>query len=381
MASSSGFYAKGTSDEFLKQKGFDDKWTVKEERKKDVWETVLRGPKKKQLTTAEKKAKAAKISEEILKGAPAVRADMDGAMISKLLAKDTKKEDGQEKKEKKEKKEPKSAPQPKAAPAPPKKTRTVPLSARELSGKLTVISAQFEGAPDVMLLHAAQVFEEAYLAPAGGLDYDWSKDTELGTLPSDWLAAPANFLPQDTRDVAVEWLAKMPPSELLTFFDFLVGSALPGGGLNGRGGDKPYVGLKALLQLMLQRVPGPGKSSWHEQGLRLGKAVLAAEGRVATVASYAVQWMLVQLSVANPLQALSSWCTHLLPLVTHDRAKGGKVALQCVKVLEFLLSQAEAKPKIDGPIPVPTERLVQILGILHPEAEEGGKEGGRCELH
>ena len=57
----STFYASGSADAFLADRGFDDKWVQKEERKKDGWEEVKTN-KKKQLSGAEKRAKAAKIS-------------------------------------------------------------------------------------------------------------------------------------------------------------------------------------------------------------------------------------------------------------------------------------------------------------------------------
>ena len=57
----STFYASGSADAFLADRGFDDKWVQKEERKKDVWEEVKTN-RKKQLSGAEKRAKAAKIS-------------------------------------------------------------------------------------------------------------------------------------------------------------------------------------------------------------------------------------------------------------------------------------------------------------------------------
>ena len=57
----STYYASGSADSFLADRGFDDKWVHKEERKKDIWEEVKTN-KKKQLSGAEKRARAAKIS-------------------------------------------------------------------------------------------------------------------------------------------------------------------------------------------------------------------------------------------------------------------------------------------------------------------------------
>jgi len=73
----STYHATGSADAFLADRGFDDKWVHKEERKKDIWEDVKTN-KKKQMSGAEKRARAAKISEQTLKNADAVRVDIDG---------------------------------------------------------------------------------------------------------------------------------------------------------------------------------------------------------------------------------------------------------------------------------------------------------------
>jgi len=68
-------------------------------------------------------------------------------------------------------------------------------------------------------------------------------------------------------------------------FEFLVEHGLSGGGKLGRGGDKEYLGIKALLQIMLQRVKGgSGGGSWHDAGLALGAYVATAERRLAPAA-------------------------------------------------------------------------------------------------
>ena len=54
----------------------------------------------------------------------------------------------------------------------------------------------------------------------------------------------------------MEWLDGLAPADLKELFEFLVENAMPGGGKLARGGDKDYLGLKALLQIMLQRVKG-----------------------------------------------------------------------------------------------------------------------------
>jgi hypothetical protein len=62
----------------------------------------------------------------------------------------------------------------------------------------------------------------------------------------------------------VEWLDGLAPADLTELFGFLVENAMPGGGKLARGGDKDYLGLKALLQIMLQRVKGkPAVSAFY----------------------------------------------------------------------------------------------------------------------
>eukprot|EP00285_Hemiselmis_virescens_P002438 CAMPEP_0173410286 /NCGR_PEP_ID=MMETSP1356-20130122/74306_1 /TAXON_ID=77927 ORGANISM="Hemiselmis virescens, Strain PCC157" /NCGR_SAMPLE_ID=MMETSP1356 /ASSEMBLY_ACC=CAM_ASM_000847 /LENGTH=89 /DNA_ID=CAMNT_0014371895 /DNA_START=57 /DNA_END=322 /DNA_ORIENTATION=+ len=81
----SSYYAKGSAQDFLKDKGFDAKWGVTEApRKTTGWEEVLsKGAKgnKKQLSGAEKRARAQKVSENVLKNADAVRVDLDGGKL------------------------------------------------------------------------------------------------------------------------------------------------------------------------------------------------------------------------------------------------------------------------------------------------------------
>lgn len=82
----STYYASGSADSFLADRGFDDKWVHKEARKKDIWEEVKTN-KKKTMSGSEKRARAARISEQALKNADAVRVDVDGQQLNRLLEK------------------------------------------------------------------------------------------------------------------------------------------------------------------------------------------------------------------------------------------------------------------------------------------------------
>ena len=54
-----------------------------------------------------------------------------------------------------------------------------------------------------------------------------------------------------------EWVCR---GELGRFGSFLIEQGLPGGGAGGKGGDRPYCGLRALLQMLLQSVKGASLS-------------------------------------------------------------------------------------------------------------------------
>ena len=67
-----------------REKGFDSKW-VAVESKKETWQEVkTTGSKKKTLSSAEKKAKSQKISEQILKNADAVHVSINFEPVQQL---------------------------------------------------------------------------------------------------------------------------------------------------------------------------------------------------------------------------------------------------------------------------------------------------------
>jgi hypothetical protein len=103
----------------------------------------------------------------------------------------------------------------------------------------------------------------------------------------------------------------------------------PGGGLAGRGGDKTYAGLRALIQLILQRV---GKSNWHQGGAVLSRHFLRSEGRIAGSSVPALLWMIAQLGQRDSEGALRCWFSTMIPVVEHERAGGGKLAAQAVRL-------------------------------------------------
>ena len=257
----STYYASGSADAFLAERGFDDKWVHKEERKKDIWEEVKTG-KKKQLSGAEKRARAAKISEQVLKNADSVRVDVDGQEMNRLLEKQARKEGmgekGQEPKQpsakpKKEKPAP-AAPQPKKE-APVPFVTSVPLTARRVRSELSTFMAKYENTY-AQVIALSEMLHEAF-EPLR-IDLIWEQHVDVLAAPSSWLDKPASLLPEETISAIVEWLEGIPQKHLAELCEFLVEHGMPGGGKMGRGGDKEYLGLKALLQIMLQRVRGAG---------------------------------------------------------------------------------------------------------------------------
>jgi hypothetical protein len=259
--SMSTYYASGSADAFLAERGFDDKWVHKEERKKDIWEEVKTG-KKKQLSGAEKRARAAKISEQVLKNADSVRVDVDGQEMNRLLEKQARKEGmgekGQEPKQpsakpKKEKPAPAAPPPKKEAPVP--FVTSVPLTARRVRTELSTFMAKYENTY-AQVIALSEMLHEAF-EPLR-IDLIWEQHVDVLAAPSSWLDKPASLLPEDTISAIVEWLEGIPQKHLAELCEFLVEHGMPGGGKMGRGGDKEYLGLKALLQIMLQRVRGAG---------------------------------------------------------------------------------------------------------------------------
>ena len=72
-------------------------------------------------------------------------------------------------------------------------------------------------------------------------------------------------------------------------FQFLVEHGMPGGSkLQGRKPAEDFLGLKALLQVMLQRVTGAGVGSWHKDGLALGQHVAVAEVNICTARAHSL---------------------------------------------------------------------------------------------
>ena len=240
------------------KKGFDDKWVYKEERPKDVWEEV-KTTKKKQLSGAEKRARAAKISEQVLKNADAVRVDVDGKEMNKLLEKQARKEGMGERGQ-----EPKAAggekPKKAAVPAPaPKKEKPVPfvtrvpLDAREVRKQLSAIVALHETSY-AQVIALSELMHETF--GRHRIDLNWEEHVDVSATPKSWLSRPASLLPEGTVECIVEWLDHIPKATLTELFEFLVEHGMPGGGKFGRGGEQPYLGVKALLQILLQRVKG-----------------------------------------------------------------------------------------------------------------------------
>jgi hypothetical protein len=175
----------------------------------------------------------------------------------------------------------------------------------------------------------------------------------------------------EVQNATVDWLCSMPDSELAAFLDFLVETALPGGGIAGRGGDKPYLGLKVLLQLLLQRCAKT--RAFHDDGRRVARNVLRAEGRLSANATPAVLWLLAQLARAAPMSALRSWFNDVLPVVQSERANGGKLAVQCVATLKYIFDQLPSPVKGDGRAPpVTLERLVTLMEQFFPAPAEPG---------
>ena len=320
---------------FLADRGFDDKWVHKEERKKDIWEEV-KSDKKKQMSGAEKRARAAKISAQTLKNADAVRVDVDGQVLNKLLEKQARKEGmgerGQEPKPAPSAKPKKAAAAAAPASAPHKEKEapfvtSVPLTARRVRSELASYMAQHENTY-ARVIALSELVHQAF--EPYRIDLKWDEHVGLSSTPKSWLKRPCTLIASDTIDAIVEWLneiaqkdlAEVLPLPCLVFacawhllglacreclpaafvfvlafafgladkdgcgcallpqlFEFLVEHAMPGGGKHGRGGEQPYLGLKALLQVMLQRVRGAGAGSWHDAGARLGAHVAMAEVR------------------------------------------------------------------------------------------------------
>lgn len=69
--------------------------------------------------------------------------------------------------------------------------------------------------------------------------------------------------------------------------------------------------------------------------------------------------------------ALRCWFTSVLPVVEQERASGGKLALQCVSVLEHLLARRQIGRDDGGPSPVTLEKLIRLMELFHPMPEAG----------
>uniref|UniRef100_A0A7S0HE82 Uncharacterized protein n=1 Tax=Hanusia phi TaxID=3032 RepID=A0A7S0HE82_9CRYP len=375
----STFYAQGSSDDFLRDRGFDKKWTTIEEPK-ETWQDVTKGPKKK-LSQAEKAEKARKASEKVLKQADAIRYDVNGGELLKML----------EKRDKKSERSQTGVPDNKTATATssksakqrstqlssqknsstcdePKVVKSVPLKVQKVKSELDNIVACHPDKPDIQLLKLAEMFEEAF--GQCKLDFSWNQKLAISQPPSAWEEEPASFVTVGVTELVSRWILEFDAPSLTQFFTFLVETAMPGGGLNGKGGDKPYVGLKALLQVVLQNCSGDGSTvSYHENGLRLGRFVLQAEGRVAAQAVPSLLWMCCQLSKNNVVAALNCWFVHLLPVVEFERCNGGKLAKQTAELLKYLLARLRAAPA-DASAVVDADMLLRIVKLIHPEASQ-----------
>ena len=205
---------------FLSDRGFDDKWVHKEERKKDIWEEVKTG-KKKQMSGAEKRARAAAISQQALKNADAVRVDIDGQALNKLLEKQARKEGmgerGQEPKPAKTGEKPaKKAAAPAPAPAQKKEkvvpfVTSVPLAAKHVRSELSSIMAKHENTYAQMIA-LGELVHEAF--EPHRIDLVWDEHVGLGATPRSWLQRPASLLAKDTVAAIVEWLDQIQASHL-----------------------------------------------------------------------------------------------------------------------------------------------------------------------
>ena len=201
-----------------------------------------------------------------------------------------------------------------ANPAPKKEKEvafvtSVPLGARKVRADLSSIMAKHEGTY-AQVIALTDVMHEAF--EPHRIDLCWDKHVDVSATPKSWLNRPASLLPSDTVDAIVEWLDSIPHAHIRELFEFLVEHAMAGGGKLGRGGDKDYLGLKALLQIMLQRVKGAGAGTcWHHGGAALGHYVAVAEGRIATKAVASVMWMCTQLAQQDPVAALNCYFLYL----------------------------------------------------------------------
>jgi len=83
----------------------------------------------------------------------------------------------------------------------------------------------------------------------------------------------------------------------------------------------------------------------------------------------AVLWMVVQLAQQDALAALNCYFLHLQPVLEHERAAGGKVALQCATVLTHLLAKlGVAAPTLgyNATPPLSTSALLRLLKLCMP---------------
>ena len=374
----STFYADGSAEEFLAAKGFDDKWVVKEEPARSVWQDVG-GAKKKKMSGAEKRARAARISEQALKNGDALRVDVDGSQLNKLLEKQARKEGMGERGQ---------APRPPKAKkavvdggAPPAAQQTeelapiatsVPLKSAHLRAQLASIVARHEQ-PYAQVIALGELMHESF-SPLR-IDLCWHAHTGTSASPQSWLSGLASLLPQDTVSVIVEWLDAMPHQTLTELFEFLVEHAMPGGGKLGRGGEQPSFGLKALLQIALSRVQGArGGASWHDGGAHLGRFVSVTERRVSTAAAPSVMWMAVQLAQQDALAALRCYFLYLQPVLEKERCP--RLALQCASVLAHLLGKQSSSSVSAScsPVPISGAALLRLVKLCFPMTDTAASE-------
>ena len=289
------------------------------------------------MTGAEKRAKAAAISAQALKNADAVRVDLDGQALNRLLEKQARKEGmgerGQEDKAAKAGDKPKKAAVPAPVPGQQKKEKpapfvtSVPLSAKRVRQELSTIMAKHENTYAQMIA-LSELVHEAF--EPHRIDLVWDEHVGLGAMPRSWLQRPASLLPDDTVVAIVEWLDQLHASHLAELLEFLVEHSMPGGGKLGRGGEKDYLGLKALLQILLKRVKGASGGSWHLSGARLGQCFQVAEGRLAARGVPGAMWMVVQLAEQDTLSALNAFFTHLQPVLEAEGAHKGALGVQVI---------------------------------------------------
>ena len=94
-------------------------------------------------------------------------------------------------------------------------------------------------------------------------------------------------------------------------------------------------------------------------------------------------WMVVQLAEQDPVAALNAYFQHMQPVMEQERAANGKVALQCVRVLEHLLGKLDAvSAATDTVAPLSCLSLLRLVRLCHPKpaAQRGAGEAKEGEV-